>query len=71
LVLTGCSFNSWSINSEKDKREAEKITDKLFDLLQKKEYEETATLFSEKFFKYASKEKLVEIFSATNKNLGH
>ena len=70
LVLTSCHFNSWVIDSEEDKRDAEKTTNKLFDLLKKKRYEETTTLFSKNFFEYTSKEKLVKLFSVTNKKLG-
>jgi hypothetical protein len=70
LILASCHFNSQYINRDEDKKDAEKITTKLFDLLKTKNYNETTELFSNKFFEVSSQEKLFEIFAATSNKLG-
>ena len=70
LTLASCQFNSQYINRDEDKKDAEKITTKLFDLLKTKNYNGTTDLFGKKFFEVSSKEKLFEIFAATNNKLG-
>ena len=70
LTLASCHFNSQYINREEDKKDGEKITTKLFDLLKAKNYNETTDLFSKRFFEVSSKEKLFEIFAATSDKLG-
>jgi hypothetical protein len=70
LVVNGCSFNSTFTNSIEDRKDAEKVTNKLYELIKKKDYEATTVLFSKSFFEASDKEKLFEIFNATNVKLG-
>ena len=58
LLVSGCSFNSTFTNNIEDRKDAEKVTNKLYEL------------FSKSFFDANNKEKLFEIFNATNVKLG-
>ncbi len=69
--LISCQINSTSSNRESDKREAEKITNEFYNYLEKKEFENAANLFSEKFFAVTDKDKLYEIFNATLNDCGN
>jgi hypothetical protein len=70
VTLTGCHVNSQYINRDEDKKEAEQVTNKLYDLLRTKDYEATTELFSKRFFEVTDKEKLFRIFNATSEKLG-
>jgi len=70
LILVSCHFNGVYVNRAEDKIDAEKVTTKLFDLLEEKKYNETTDLFSSKFFEVCNKEKLYEMFAATSNVLG-
>jgi hypothetical protein len=70
LLVSGCSFNSTFTNNIEDRKDAEKVTNKLYELIKKKDYEATTVLFSKRFFDASNKEKLFEIFNATNVKLG-
>jgi hypothetical protein len=70
LFASGCNFTSTFTNNIEDRKDAEKVTNKLYELIKKKDYEATTVLFSKLFFDASSKEKLFEIFSATNVKLG-
>ena len=58
LTATSCNFNSTYINREEDKKDAEKIANQFYTLLQKKEYQKLDTLLSNRFKATTSKEKL-------------
>jgi len=70
LILTSCHYNNQYLNREEDKKEAEQVTNKLYDLLKAKDYEGTTSLFSKKFFEVTDKEKLLRLYSTTNEKLG-
>jgi len=70
FALASCHFNSEYLNREEDKKDAEKITNKLFELIKAKNYEATTSLFSKRFYEVSNKSKLLEIFAATNNKLG-
>lgn len=70
LLVNGCSFNSTFTNNIEDRKDAEKVTNKLYELIKKKDYEATTVLFSKRFFDASNKKKLFEIFNATNVKLG-
>ncbi len=70
LLFNSCRFTSTFTNNVADRKDAEKITNQLYELLKKGRYEETTVLFSKRFFEVTSKEKLFEIFKATNVRLG-
>ena len=70
LTLTSCHFNSTFINREEDKKDAQKVTAELYELLKSNNYEATVPLFSKKFLEVTNKEKLFEIFSFTKEKIG-
>lgn len=70
VTMTSCHFNSQYINREEDKKDAEKVTSQLYELLRAKDYESTTKLFSKKFLEVTDKEKLFRIFVITNEKLG-
>lgn len=70
ITMTACHFNSQYLNREEDKKEAEKITNELYQLLKEKNYDATTKLFSKKFFEVTDKEKLFKIFGMTIEKLG-
>jgi len=69
-VLMSCHFNSSRINSEKDKSDGELVTKEFYKSIKLREYEEASKLFSEDFFKVATKDKLMELLVKTNEKLG-
>jgi hypothetical protein len=69
-TLTSCSFNRTFTNREEDKKEAEQVTTKLYELLKNKKYKESTELFSEKFFEISDKERLFDIYKMTEEKLG-
>lgn len=69
-TLSSCQFNRTFTNREEDKKEAEQVTSKFYELLKSKKYEETTALFSEKFFEVSDKEKLFQIYKITEEKLG-
>lgn len=71
LTLMSCHVNSVYLNREEDKKDAEKVTNKLFELIKTKDYKQTTGLFSKQFYEVSSKEKLFDIFTATNLKLGN
>jgi len=70
LIFSSCNFNSTYLNREEDKNEAKKTADKYYDFIKAKNYEATYKLFDEEFWKVTPKEKLKEIFTATQSKLG-
>ncbi|MDC8102987.1 hypothetical protein ACNFU2_20590 [Chryseobacterium sp. PTM-20240506] len=70
LLITSCNFNHIYENREEDKKEAEKITQKFYSLIKANRKEEILKLFSAKFFKATSKDKLIGMIDWTNKEAG-
>jgi hypothetical protein len=70
LIIVSCTFTSTYLNREEDKRKAEQVTNRLFDYIQKNEYDKSFQLFSNTFWTVTSKDKLREILTVTQKKLG-
>ena len=70
LLFYSCNFNSTYLNREEDKKDAEKVANKYYDLIKAKNFEGTYGLFGDEFWKVTSKEKLKELFIATQEKLG-
>ncbi len=71
LILTSCNFNTTYSNQESDKKEAEKITNKLYWEIQYGTNEdEIFKLFSDQFFAVTNKNELREIISKSNSKFG-
>lgn len=70
LCLTSCNFNKTDINRESDKKDGEKITEKLYFYINKKEFIRAEKLFSDEFYAVTNKKSLQDIFQKTNKFLG-
>ena len=65
-----CHFNYQYINREEDKKEAELVTNKLYDYIKTRDFEGSTQLFSAKFYKVTSRSKLLRILEGTNDKLG-
>lgn len=70
ILIFGCQFNSQYINREEDKKVAEEVATEFFMLLNEKNYEAASRLFSKEFYKVSTREKLMEIFLASENKLG-
>ncbi|MEO3407154.1 DUF4019 domain-containing protein [Mucilaginibacter sp. CAU 1740] len=70
ITLSGCKFNSTYINREDDKQAAEKVTNKFFELIKAKKYNDTFKLYSDKFWTVTPKSKMLEIYTMSEKKLG-
>jgi len=70
ITLNGCSFNNTYINREEDKKDGEKVTNKLFELIKAKKYNDTFKLYSNQFWAVTTKDKLLELYTATENKLG-
>ncbi len=68
--LNSCHFNGQYIDRIEDKEAGEQVTNKLYDFLKSKQYEETISLFSEKFLKTTPRGKLIDLFTKVNNKLG-
>ncbi|QNN42511.1 eCIS core domain-containing protein [Pedobacter roseus] len=70
FALTSCNFNSTYLNREEDKKDAEKVTDEFYKLLEKKEFDKLNSFFSPRFTAVTKPEKLNEFLIATANKLG-
>lgn len=75
LMVISCNFNKTYRNREEDKQEAEKITEKFYDLIKKNERQEVFKLFGKKFFnveqgKITNKEQLGQMLDDINAECG-
>src|SRR5476651_601248 len=70
ICFTACQFNSTYLNRDEDKKDAEKVTNQLFDFIKNKKYEESYALYSDKFWEVTSKQKMKSYDSITNAKLG-
>ncbi|MGN7988044.1 hypothetical protein ACTJKC_11930 [Pedobacter sp. 22226] len=70
LILTGCNFNSTYLNREEDKKDAEKVTNEFYKVLEKKEFGKLTPFFSPRFTAVTKPEKLNEFLVATTNKLG-
>jgi hypothetical protein len=68
--ITSCTFNSSYVDREVDRQEAERVTVKFFYLLHEKKFNETHSLFSPRFMEVTNKEKLNQLFQASEEKLG-
>lgn len=71
IFLWSCNLNTSYSNRESDKREAEKVTHKLYHFLEMQEWEKAESLFSEEFFEVTDRETLNTIFRKTFENCGN
>ena len=70
LIIGGCTFTSTRLNREEDKLDAQKVTNKFFDIVKTGNYAAAHDLFSDKFWKVTSPAHMNDIFTATQKKLG-
>lgn len=70
FLCVECSFNSTYVDEASEKIKAEKITEKLYSYISKKDYKNAEKLFSESFFKVTNRQMLNDIFIKTNSDLG-
>ena len=70
FFYTECSFNGTYVDEASEKIKAEKITEKLYSYISKKDYKRAEKLFSESFFKVTNRQILNNIFIKTNSDLG-
>jgi N-acetyl-gamma-glutamylphosphate reductase len=70
LFISGCTFTTSRTNRDEDKKDAEKVINKFYDLIKSKKYDATHDLFSSKFWEVTSVKKMDTIFTATQNKLG-
>ncbi|MEO6979975.1 MAG: DUF3887 domain-containing protein, partial [Mucilaginibacter sp.] len=70
VIISGCTFTSSRTNSPGDIKDAEKVTNKFFDLIKRKSYDSIYPMFSKRFYDATPKAKLTEILTATQNKLG-
>lgn len=70
FLCVECSFNGTYVDEASEKIKAEKITEKLYRSIDKKDYKNAEKLFSESFFKVTNRQMLNDIFIKTNSDLG-
>jgi len=68
--LTSCNFNSTYINREEDKKDAEKVSDQFYTLLEQKDFNKLSPLLSNQFKAVTSTKKLNEYLTGTVSKLG-
>jgi hypothetical protein len=71
LAIVGCQFKRTYLNSEEDKKDAEKVAQSFFESVKHKNYDSSMVFFSDRFFEVTSKDKLVKMFEMENKKLGN
>lgn len=69
FICVECSFNGTYVDEVSEKIKAEKITEKLYGYIDKKNYKNAEKLFSESFFKVTNRQMLNDIFIKTNNDL--
>lgn len=70
FALTGCNFNSTYLNREEDKKDAEKVADQFYTLLEKNDLKNINPLLSNQFKAVTSAQKLNDYLTGTIKKLG-
>lgn len=70
FTATSCNVNSSYINREEDKKDAEKVADQFYELLQKKDFQKVDPLLSTKFKAATSTEKLNDYLNGALNKLG-
>lgn len=70
FIASSCNVNSSYINREEDKKDAEKVADQFYDLLQKKEFQKIDTMLSTQFKAATSTEKLNDYLNGALNKLG-
>ncbi|WP_231427770.1 DUF3887 domain-containing protein [Pedobacter sp. Leaf250] len=70
LTLISCNFSGTYINREEDKKDAEKVADEFYTLLQNNEFQKVNSLLSTQFKAATSAEKLNNYLSGALNKLG-
>lgn len=70
FALTGCNFNSAYLNREEDKKDAEKVADQFYTLLEKNDLKNISPLLSHQFKAVTSAQKLNDYLTGTVNKLG-
>lgn len=70
FLFIACNFNETYHNREEDKKDAEKITEKFYDFIQKNNREEAFKLIGNKFFKTTNKRQLNQMIDDINAECG-
>jgi hypothetical protein len=68
--LTACNFNSTYLNREEDKKEAEKVADQFYTLLEQKDLKKISPLLSNQFKAVTNPQKLNDYLTGTINKLG-
>ncbi|HVV54472.1 MAG TPA: hypothetical protein VHC47_04080 [Mucilaginibacter sp.] len=69
-LLTACTFTTSRTNSEEDRNAAEKVANKLFEILKAKNYDASYSLFSDSLWVNTKKETLKTLFTYSYDKLG-
>lgn len=70
FFLVSCNFNKTYRNREEDKKEAEKITEKFYDLIKENNRPEAFKLIGKKFFETTNKKQLNQMMDDINAECG-
>ena len=70
LIASSCNFNSTYLNREEDKKEAEKVADQFYTLVEKNDLKNLSPLLSNQFKAVTSTEKLNDYLTGTINKLG-
>lgn len=68
--MASCHFNSQYIDRTEDKMAGEVVTNKLYDYIKNKKYEETISLCSQNFFEKSTKEDFIKLLQVVNEKIG-
>ncbi|MDQ0641356.1 hypothetical protein QF042_004921 [Pedobacter sp. W3I1] len=70
FTLTGCNFNSAYLNREEDKKDAEKVADQFYALVEKNDLKNLSPLLSDQFKATTSTQKLNDYLTGAVNKLG-
>jgi hypothetical protein len=70
FIATSCNFNSTYLNREEDKKEAEKVADQFYTLVEKNDLKNLSPLLSDQFKAATSTQKLNNYLTGTANKLG-
>ncbi|WP_426327555.1 hypothetical protein [Pedobacter sp. R-06] len=70
FIATGCNFNSAYLNREEDKKDAEKVADQFYTLVEKNDLKNLGPLLSNQFKAVTSAQKLNDYLTGTANKLG-
>jgi len=70
FLFIGCGFDKTYHNREEDRQDAEKVTEKFYDLIKQNNRKEAFKLIGDKFFKTTNKKQLNQMIDDINAECG-